>query len=69
MKTLIGRIYTINIDEGYGIIDLKRALNGLDKKYDEDNTIFIYKNRILEEDASIIDCQLTNECLINVILK
>ena len=69
LKTLIGRIYTINIDEGYGIIDLKRALNGLDKKYDQDNTIFIYKNRILEEDESIIDCQLTNECLINVILK
>lgn len=69
LKTLIGRIYTVNIDEGYGIIDIKRALNNLDRKYEEDKTIFIYKNKILEEDANIIDCQLTNECLINVILK
>lgn len=69
LKTLIGRIYTVNIDEGYGIIDIKRALNNLDRKYEEDKTIFIYKNKILEEDENIIDCQLTNECLINVILK
>ena len=69
LKTLIGRIYTVSIDEGYGIIDIKKILKDFDSKYEFDKTIFIYKNKILEEDASIIDCELTNECLINVILK
>ena len=69
LKTLIGRIFTVNIDEGYDIIDLKRKLNSLDRKYEEDKTIFIYKNKILEDDSSIHNYQLENESLINVILK
>ena len=69
LKTLIGRIFTINIDEAFDIIDLKRELNSMDRKYEEDNVIFIFKNKILSDDASIHDCELKNESLINVILK
>jgi hypothetical protein len=69
LKTLIGRIFTINIDEAFDIMDLKRELNNLDRKYEEDNVIFIFKNKILVDDAIIQDCELKNESLINVILK
>ena len=41
----------------------------MNKKYNEDNSIFIYKNKVLENDDCINECGLTNESLINVALK
>ena len=69
LKTLVGRIYTINIDDGLGISNLKNELKKMNKKYSEDNSIFIYQNKVLEDDNCINECGLTNESLINVVLK
>ena len=69
LKTLIGRIYTIKIDDGHDVINIKEELRKLDKKYNLDNTILIFKNKKLSDDTCINDCGITNESLINIILK
>ena len=69
LKTLIGRIYTIEIDDGYDVIYIKEELRKLDKKYNSDNTILIFKNKKLADDTCINDCGIINESLIHIILK
>ena len=69
LKTLIGRIYTVIIDENEDIEKLKEELGKLDNKLRPDNTIFIYKNRKLDNSEYLKDVGVENECLINVILK
>ena len=69
LKTLVGRIYTINIDDGHGVANLKEELRNIDKKFRTDKTVLIYKNKMLEDDACINDLGIDNESLINVILK
>jgi hypothetical protein len=69
IKTLIGRIYTVIIDENEDIEKLKEELGKLDKKLSPDSTIFIYKNKKLDNSEFLKDVGIENECLINVILK
>jgi hypothetical protein len=69
LKTLIGRIYTINIDDSESIGKLKEELRKIDDKYKFYNTILFYKNKILNDDDYISNCGIDNESLINIILK
>ena len=69
LKTLIGRIYTINIDDSESIGKLKEELRKFDDKYKFYNTILFYKNKILDDDSYISNCGIDNESLINIILK
>ena len=69
LKTLIGRIYTVIIDENEDVEKLKEELGKLDNKLSPDNTIFIYKNKKLDNSEYLKDVGVDNECLINVILK
>ena len=69
LKTLIGRIYTIIIDENEDIGKLKEDLRKHDNKFMENNTILIYKNRKLEDYEYLKDLGIENESLINVFLK
>jgi len=69
LKTLIGRIYTINIEDSEVIGKIKEDLRKMDDKYKFYNTILFYKNKILDDDDYISDCGIDNESLINIILK
>lgn len=69
LKTLIGRIYTININDSENIRKIKDELTRIDGKYRPFNTILIYKNKILDDDEYLSDYQLDNESLINIISK
>ena len=69
LKTLIGRIYTIKIDDSENIRKLKEELRKFDEKYKFYNTILFYKNKILDDDDYINNCGIDNESLINIILK
>ena len=69
LKTLVGRIYTINIDDSENIGKVKEELRKIDDKYKFYNTILFYKNKILDDDEYISNCGIDNESLINIILK
>ena len=69
LKTLIGKIYTINIDDGHDIGNLKEELRKIDNKYKEDKTLLIYKNKMLKDNDCLIDLGIDNESLINIVLK
>ena len=69
LKTLIGRIYTININDSENIEKLKEELRKIDDKYRVFNTILIYKNQMLDDDDCISKYKLNNESVINIILK
>ena len=69
LKTLIGRIYTININESENVRKLKEELTKIDGKYRIYNTILIYKNKIMDDDEYLSDYELDNESLIDIISK
>ena len=69
LKTLVGRIYTIVINDNEDVTKLKEELRKFDKKFIDCNTLLIYKNRKLEDYDYLKDVGIGNECLINVILK
>ena len=69
LKEMTGRIYTINIDDGHDIRNLKQELRKIDNKYRENKTLFIYNNKILKDDDYINELGIDNESLINIILK
>ena len=69
LKTLIGRIYTININDSETIRKLKEELRKIDEKYREYKTLLIYKNKTLDDDKYISDYELDNENIIYIISK
>ena len=69
LKTILGTIYTISIDENEYISKLKEELRKLDKKYLENKTILIYQNRKLEDYDNFKELGIGDESLINAILK
>ena len=69
LKTLIGRIYTININDAEDVEKLKVELGKFDNKYKVNNTILIYKKKILNNDDYINELEIENESLIDVMLK
>lgn len=69
LKTMFGRIYTINIDDEQDIGKLKQELRKIDNKFRENITLLIYKGQILKDDDYIKNLGIGNESLINVLLK
>ena len=69
LKTIIGRIYTININDSENIRMLKGELAKINGKYRIFNTILIYKNKIMDDDEYLSDYNLDNESLIDIITK
>ena len=69
LKTLIGRIYTIKIDNAEPVSKIKEELGKLDNQYRTYNTILLFKNKILDNDDFIDDLKIENGNLLNVILK
>ena len=67
LKTLVGRIYTINIDDTEDVAKLKEELRKHDKKFIDCNTILIYKNKKLDDFEYLKDLGISEESLINII--
>ena len=69
IKTLLGRIYSVNIDENEFVFKLIEELNKLDDDFKEYNTVLIYKNKFMDYNDFISDYKIENESIINAIIK
>ena len=69
LKTLLGTIYDINIDENEFVWKLIEELKKLDNQFKDYNTVFIYKNKIMDNNDCLCDYGITNESIINAINK
>ena len=69
LKTLVGRIYTITLEDNEDVSKIKDELGKLDKKFLNSDIILLYKNKKLEDTDNLLDVGIGNESLINFILK
>ena len=69
LKTLVGRIYTVTIEDNEDISKIKDELGKIDPKFLNSDMILLYKNKKLEDTDNLMDLGIGNESLINVILK
>ena len=69
LKTLVGRIYTVSIEDNEDISKIKDELGKIDHKFLNSDMILLYKNKKLEDTDNLMDLGIGNESLINVILK
>ena len=69
LKTLIGKIYTININDSEYVWKIFEKMKKIDNKFKEDNTILYYNSNILDNNDFICDYQIGNENVINIMIK
>ena len=69
LKKLVGTIYTININDSEKISKLKGELRKIDDICKENNTILVWKNKILDDDEYIYNYNIENESIVDIILK
>ena len=69
LKTLVGRIFTVTIEDNEDISKIKDELGKIDNKFLNSDMILLYKNKKLEDTDNLMDLGIGNESLINVILK
>ena len=69
LKTLVGRIYTITLEDNEDVSKIKDELGKLDKKFLNSDIILLYKNKKLEDTDNLLDVGIGNESMINFILK
>ena len=69
LKTLVGRIFTVTIEDNEEISKIKDELGKIDPKFLNSDMILLYKNKKLEDTDNLMDLGIGNESLINVILK
>ena len=69
LKTLVGRIYTVKIENNEDISKIKDELAKLDKTFLNGDIILLYKNKKFEDTDNLMELGFGDESLINVILK
>ena len=67
LKSILGRIYTVIIDENEDISQLREELRKLGKKSINSNCMLFYKNKKLEDYEYLKDVGVNNECVIDMI--
>lgn len=69
LKTLMGKIYSINIKESDYVWKIIEGLEKIDSKYKIENTLLVYKNTVLDNDDFIDDYGIGNDSVVNIIPK